>query len=242
MKKLRTLIQYECTSSFKYIWLFYGVEFIIVAFIFAVVGIRTGNLGEVSVKGLEMNTFIFIGVVGVEGFKEDFKMLIQNGFTRRYIFFGAISLFVFVSGVMALVDTITGKVLRGNFQSYESLFGNMYGYEHSIFLNWVWLFFVNMIVCSLFYMAALVINKIGKTASIYLGLVIGGIIIMVSALFRSVLSKEFIQEFIEAATKGMGFISDGTVNFVYPVLIFLLCVCALSTGAYVVICRTELKG
>ena len=46
MKKLRILIQYECMTSFKYIWLFYAIMYAIVLLIYIMVSAITGGSGD----------------------------------------------------------------------------------------------------------------------------------------------------------------------------------------------------
>ena len=56
---------------------------------------------------------------------------------------------------------------------YLSLYSSLYGYEN-IFMNWLWLFLLYVAFCSLLYLVILVINKVGKVISIYLGVIFGG--------------------------------------------------------------------
>ena len=46
----------------------------------------SGSFENVGTNCLEINTLFFVSILGALGFKEDFKTLIQNGFTRKYIF------------------------------------------------------------------------------------------------------------------------------------------------------------
>lgn len=239
MKKLKTMIHYECATSFKYIWIFYAIQYTIAALISAITVLSTGSFEEVGINSLEMNTLIYVGILGILGFNEDFKMLIQNGFTRSYILLATISMFLFISGIMSLVDTITGNVLHYLLDDYSSLYGNMYGYNH-VFANWIWLFLMNLLVCCFLYLGILVINKIGKTVSIYLGILLGGFGLLIAALFQFVLPHELVNNLAETALKITGFMSDGTINMFYPILALLLFVIILSIGSYHVIRRTEL--
>lgn len=240
MKKLKTIIQYECTTSFKYIWIFYAIQYAIAALITVIIAISTGSFEAVGIGSLEMNTLIYVGILGVLGYKEDFKMLIQNGFTRKYIFLATFSLFIFISGIMSLVDTIAGNVFHHIWSDYSSLYGGMYGYDN-IFANWIWLFLINLLVCVLFYFGILVINKIGKTFSIYLGVILGGFGLLIVALFQFVLPNELIHNLVETALKIMGFMSDGTNRIIYPILALLLFVWVLGICSYHIIRRIELK-
>lgn len=243
MKKLGTVIRYECITSFKYIWIFYAIEYAVVAAVFVLSYITNGSSGKIGTNGLEFNSFIYVGILGILGFKEDFKMLIQNGFTRKYIFLSTFSLFAFISGIMSLVDTILGNALHHWFHGYHSLFGGLYGYGHSYFLGWVWLFLVYMLICCLFYLVILIINKIGKKISVYAGITLGlTIILIIPALIKFVLPKDFTDRIILFVLKAFGYMTDGTINFMYPVLIFVLAACILSLCSYCVIRRTELKA
>lgn len=241
MKKLNTVIQYECATSFKYIWIFYAIQYVCVALITLIVAISVGSSEQVGTNCLEINSLIFVGVLGVLGFQEDFKMLIQNGFTRRYIFLATFSLFTFISAIMALVDTVVGNLLHALSENYFSMYGGIYGYGN-VFTNWVWLFCVYLFVCSLFYLGVLVINRMGKTVSLFLGVILAGIVLLLVALFRFVLSVEVLSRLGKLALNAMGFMGDGSINLLFPVLTFLLVTVLLGLGSYGVIRRTELRG
>ncbi len=240
MKNLKSVVCYECMTSFKYIWIFYAIQYALVGLITILIGLITGSFEDVGTNVLEMNTLIYIGILGVLGFKEDFKMLIQNGFTRSYIFAATYSMFCFISGTMALVDTVVGNVIHCMNDHYFSLYGAIYGYG-SGFMNWLWLFLVYILVCSLLYLGILILNKAGKNGSIYLGISLGGAVLLVIALFRYVFSAELTHTILEFMKKAMGFMADGTINNLFPALTFLFLIVLLGSGSYTVIRRTELK-
>jgi hypothetical protein len=240
MNKLKTIIQYECTISFKYLWYFYVIQYAIVALITVIVGISTGSFEKTAINTLELNTLIYVGVLGVLGFKEDFKMLIQNGFTRKYIFMALLAMFAFISGIMALLDTIMGNIIHYFQHDYQSLYSSLYGYGN-ILVNWLWLFLVYMLVCTLLYLGVLVINKMGKIVLIYLSVALGGAVLLIAALFKFVFSSEFVNNVLELVLKVFGFMKDGTINYFFPVLTLLVLAVVLSIGSYFVIRRTELR-
>ena len=125
---------------------------------------------------------------------------------------------------------------------YFSLFGGLYGYEHSFFLNWLWLFLAYMLVCCLLYLSILIINKIGKVASIYLAIGLGlTVVLIIPALLKFVLPEDFAEAAITFAVKAIGFVAEGAVNFLYPIMSLLLIAGILSIGSYLIIRRTELK-
>ena len=95
--------------------------------------------------------------------------------------------------------------------------------------------------CSLFYLAILVINRVGKTISLLIGVGISGIILLVIALFQFVFSDEIVSKAMELTMRAVGFMSDGTINQFFPILSFLIIGALFGIGSYAVIRRTELK-
>lgn len=240
MKKLKSIIQYECSTSLRYVWIFYAIQYMIVAFISLTVGLVMGSFEDVGTNCLEINTLIYVGVLGILGFHDDFKMLIQNGFSRRYIFIGTVSMFCFISAVMAFIDTAVGNLIHMFNQNYSSVYGAIYGYDH-IIMNWLWLFLLYSTVCCLFFCIILTLNKLGRILSVYLAIIIGGLILLIIALFRYVLTSQMITKIIQFLMKTMGFMSNGTINHILPGFTFLILVTLLSSGCYLIIRRTELK-
>lgn len=76
-------------------------------------------------NGLEMTSIIFLFVVGLNTFKEDFNMLLQNGITRKSVFNSAVLFLATISGVMAAIDMIL-SVLFASTGSYNMLFTGIY--------------------------------------------------------------------------------------------------------------------
>ena len=209
MKKLKSIIQYECMTSFKYIWMFYAIQYLSVGFISIGIGLVLGNFDDIGTNFLEINTLIYVAILGVLGFHDDFKMLIQNGFTRKYIFIATISMFCFISGTMAFIDTVVANMLHYINSGYLSLYSSLYGYEN-IFMNWLWLFLLYVAFCSLLY------------------------------LVRYVFTAEVISDILKLFMEVMGFMANGTINYIFPVLTLLVFVTILAVGSYTIIRRTEL--
>ena len=240
MKKLKAVIQYECMTSFKYIWLFYAIQYAIVTLIMLIIGISTGTFEDIGTNVLEINSLMYVGLLGALGFSQDFKMLLQNGFTRKIIFIGTLSMFFFVCGTMAFIDTIVGNLIHYFNHDYSSLYSSIYGYDN-IFMNWLWLFLAYVFICCLLYLAVLALNKAGKMVFIASGVILGGGVLVVIALFRYVFSAELVSKIADFFTRAMGFMGDGTVNYFFPAVTLILIISALSFGAYAVIRSTELR-
>lgn len=239
MNKLKAVIQYECITSFRYIWIFYAIMYAVVGLITVIIGISMGSWEDVGTNALEVNTLIYLGILGVVGFSDDFKTLIQNGFTRKYIFIATVTMFAFIAGVMALVDTVMGNLIHHFMTGYSSMYAGIYGYGNMI-VNWIWLFLVYMTVCTLLYLVILVMNRMGKHGFIYLGIGVVAVVVIIAALFRYVMPVEMVNDILELVLKALGFMADGSKNLLFPILTFFCLSGILGLGSYAVIRRTEI--
>lgn len=241
MKKLSTVIRYECVTSIKYSFIFYLALSAVIAILYGIHYILTGILGG-GMNCLEMNTMIFIGILGILQLTENFKMLIQNGFTRTYFFLGTLSLFAFISGFMSLVDTILANILHKLTGTYSTFFGSLYGYGQPVILSWFWLFLIYMLTCSLTFFFALVISNLSKKTAIISGVIFGTVLLAgVSFLFGPASSENFRNNILKFVIKGFGFMEDGSVRLVYPLSLIFLFAGILSICSYFIMRRTELK-
>ncbi len=233
MNKLKTIIQYECVTSLKYISIFYAIQYSIVLITYLIVA--TNVFGA-----LEFNSVVYVSIFAILGFKEDFKMLIQHGFTRKYIFLGSLSMFAFVSAILAAVDTVMGSLLHEFMQGYPSLYGDIYGYEN-MFVNFIWLLMLYMAACSLANVIILIINKIGKTRSIYVSIVVIGMVMLLVRLYTNFISNDMKDGISEFLLRIFGLSPEGAINHLAPLVTMLLMISCISLVSYIVIRRTELE-
>ena len=239
MTELKSAVLYEYLTKVRAIGIFYLIQYSIVALIFAIVAICTEGK-ETGSNALEFSSVVFVSVIGVLGYKEDFKALLQNGYTRKYIFGATVCMFTLLAGTLALIDTVIGNSLHYFNDNYFTLYGGIYGYGN-VFANWLWLTALYLMFCSLFYLAVLVINRVGKTVSLFIGVGICGMILLVIALFQFVFTDKIVSNAAEFMMKAVGFMSDGTINLFFPILSFLVIGVAFGIGSYAVIRRTELR-
>jgi len=104
-----------------------------------------------------------------------------------------------------------------------------------------WLTVLYLMFCSLFYFVVLIINRVGKTVSLLIGVGVCSLILLVIALFQFVFPDELVSKTGEFMMKAMGFMSDGTINLFFPILSFLVIGMIFGIGSYAVIRRTELR-
>lgn len=100
-------IKYQWSDVKRTLCIYYSVIILVVAFFF-IVGMLTKNDGETysSFNGLEMCTGIFLFVVGLNSFKEQFFMFLQNGISRKSIWKSRVVYSLSLCAVMAVADMI----------------------------------------------------------------------------------------------------------------------------------------
>lgn len=149
-------------------------------------------------------------------------------------------MFTLLAGTMALIDTIIGNTLHFFNSNYFTLYSGLYGFGN-VFANWLWLTALYLMFCSIFYFVVLIINRVGKTVSLLVGVGVCSIILLVIALFQFVFPDELVSKTGEFMMKAVGFMSDGTINLFFPILSFLVIGVIFGIGSYAVIRRTELR-
>ena len=142
-----------------------------------------------------------------------------------------------------LVGGITGKASIKSLTYKEAcvVIARLEELQGNLFMNWLWLFLLYVTFCCLLYLIILIINKTGKNVSIILGVIFGGIVLLIVALFRYVFTGETIHNILEFLMKAMGFMADGTINYIFPTITLFILLAILGSGAYAIIRRTELK-
>lgn len=242
MKKLKTVIQYECITSLKYICIYYLAISAVIAGYFVISHLLKVEFWNMH---LEINTMILVGITGILQMQEDFRMLLQNGFTRTCIFLAAIAQFAFIAGMLSLVDTTAGIALRWLLSgSYDTIFGSLYGYHHPIVYGWLWLFLVYLLVSSLGFFFTLAFRLMTKTLSVFAGTIFVSLLVLgVPSLFIAVSApwETIGHHILSFAARRFGFMADGTVQLANPLFLLLLCIGILSAGSYLIIRRTELS-
>jgi len=122
--KLKSSSIFQLNDMKRPVAIFYFVMFCILLFGFTVAGVNassfngtviisTTSISGTGFVGMEAATVIFLFVCGLNSFKESFRMLTQNGLSRKTIFFGRIITLVSVGAGMAVIDKII--LLAGKF-------------------------------------------------------------------------------------------------------------------------------
>lgn len=118
--KLKQAFRYQLSDIVKPIVIFYIVIAAIITSMIVTVAFAFDGTA-MSSNGLEMASFIFLFVCGLNSFKENFRMYLQNSLSRKTLFFSVVSTMVVVSFGMAFIDGLIARALTGT-GYYDSLF------------------------------------------------------------------------------------------------------------------------
>lgn len=240
MMKLKTLIKYEMWTSIKPVCIYYVIVYTIFSALCFIASLVNGN-GYLTMSGVETSGFIYLGILGLLGFQEDFKILIQNGFSRKYIWYAALSMFVIISFLMALIDTTMASLLS-RMVDFKSLFQIIYGHDFSFFIQWAWLFIVNLSVAFISYMAALLCNHIGAKKFWYSMLILFVVIVLMGIPFLIyILPTNALKAITTFISMLYGFSESGSIHIITPLLVGIGIVGVISSMQFKLIKKTELK-
>lgn len=172
MGKLREVVRFEIATALRYVVIFYLIQYSVVAVTLFLTWLGRGSLDHPYFAALETCAMIFVFIFGALGFGEDFKMLLQNGFTRRVHFVAALVLFVVAAMLLALVDTLAARGIEAVAHGYWSLFTAIYGPNQALALQFLWRFGVYLVLACAGYFCALVVARLGTKRTIFLGIVL----------------------------------------------------------------------
>lgn len=116
---IKTSIKYILKGNLRAILIYY---FVILCFI-ALMGVSIAipdSTAQSNITGMEMITVVFLFVIGLNSFKEDFLILLQNGFSRKSIFTSGVLSMLIISIGMTIIDSVilaVCKLAAGNNQN-----------------------------------------------------------------------------------------------------------------------------
>lgn len=109
---LKAAYRYQLTEFKNSVLVYYLVVVLVVLFFGVTVSFADDSQFHSS-GGIEMSTVIFLFVVGLNSFKETFLMLLQNGISRKTMFFGKLSAAAILCTVMMVIDRVLVSIIIG---------------------------------------------------------------------------------------------------------------------------------
>jgi len=121
--RLKSVVKYNISEKKYSILIFYGVIVAIMALIACSQIFLTQENSQSS--GFEFPTIIFLFVIGLNSFKQNYLFLSTNGITRKEQFYGFLISSIPIVIVMGAIDTVFGN-LSMEVVNYDSLFNMIY--------------------------------------------------------------------------------------------------------------------
>ena len=160
--KLKAAVRYYLNDFKKSVIIFYGVLMVIFLLQLLIAALVHENPGSSS--GMEFATTIFLFVAGLNAFKAQFRLFLQNGMSRKTLFTGFVAGLLVLAVAMTVIDLAFGW-FRGLFAPYSTMymdrFGSLYADKNSLIaladgLLWSFLAYVTagmtgFLITSLYY-------------------------------------------------------------------------------------------
>lgn len=128
---MKSAVKYQFLEMKKSVVVYYAVIYAIYILLIVSLGLYVGGNTEGSnIGGMEFSTIIFIFILGLNSFKESFRMFLQNGLSRKTLFKSFILSITLVSILMAFVD-IFNALLVNIISNYNSMYLQIYGQRYS---------------------------------------------------------------------------------------------------------------
>lgn len=128
---IKSAVKYQFIEMKKAVMVYYAVIYAIYILLIVSLGLYvSGEVDGNSIGGMEFSTVIFIFILGLNSFKESFRMFLQNGLSRKTLFKSFILSATFVSIFMAFVDIVNGIVVN-IISNYKSMYLQVYGGRYS---------------------------------------------------------------------------------------------------------------
>jgi len=152
---LRAAVKYRLYDNKKAILIFYIVIVCVLAFMFIFSATKRNNPEiQGSIRGLELASAIFLFVLGLNSFKETFRMFMQNGISRKTMLVSHIACTLAICILMAFIDSILSLLSRSitviNSGIYSAGIMEMAYGRH---INSIGTFIVSVLLCFFIYIA-----------------------------------------------------------------------------------------
>lgn len=174
----RHSFKYQMADGKKAVIVYYAV----VALLFTLATVLMWIFGSphsgihTSLGGVDMITTLFLFVLGLNSFKENFGMLLQNGITRRSIFAGRLAAAATLGALLTVVDLALLAVfsLLGNLSSRFTT-GSMFRLSYSvdgaagIILEALFIFALHLAAMMAGYCVSLMFYRLNRPGKVLVG-------------------------------------------------------------------------
>ena len=183
--------KYQLSDTKRSIIIYYCV-ILALLILMSVSMVTVTSSSNVTLSGMDFATVVFLFVIGLVSFKEPFKMLIQNGVSRKSMFISKILTALTITLIMSVADKIIMIVCR-TFASHMdgTIYNSMFEQVYNAFLHgkpgilihadiFIYNFVLYLMMFALGTLITLVFYRMNKAGKIALGV---GIPVFFSFIF-----------------------------------------------------------
>jgi hypothetical protein len=249
---LKSVVKYQIMDGRIAIPVFYLVMFsIMVLFSISVSGLGEGTFTTIS--GLEMATIIFLFVVGLNAFRETFRMMMQNGVSRKTMFKGYIITVLILSIGMSLINAVllwVGKAMVATKDNvfYRSLFEQLYEMRYAgntggiqpVLEELMFMICLSGAAMMFGYFITTLYYRLNKAGKIAVSISVPGILIVGLPIFDAVVTGGMIyRAFWRFVAFALGLLSGP--NPYYAMVSSLLAVALFAAFSWMLVRRAVIK-
>lgn len=136
-RRFRSAVRYHLWSNGRAVGIFYLVICLVGIFMVSTTAILVSKGNRVTSGALEMASVVFLFVCGLNSFKENFAMFLQNGFSRKTMYGSFLLSALMLCLFMALVDETLAAIFT-NITVYQSAFFQVYAARDYVMSFPVW--------------------------------------------------------------------------------------------------------
>lgn len=188
--KIKSAVKYYLTDAKKSLMVYYLIVYVILIVSTLAINRLVENGGNASVSGFEMSSVFFLFILGLNSFKENFKMFLQNSLSRETLFISFVISILMISAFMAFMDRMNEVIANSLLDvhaSYQSLFSQLYsqrylGNSSSIRIvleGFLWYFSVYGAIAMAGYFITILYYRMNKAMKILVSIGVPALLIIV---------------------------------------------------------------
>ena len=135
--KVKSIVKYNLSSLKNSILIFYFI-FISVCILLTMLSYKSN--GTISSSGIELSSAIFIFVVGLNFFKENFYFMKSNNVTRKEFLYGTAISMVPIVLIMSIIDIVINRIYNifiASPTNYDMIYTSLRSENWFLNNNWV---------------------------------------------------------------------------------------------------------
>lgn len=232
--KQKAAMRYLLQSYRNPILLFYGISLSAFLLLSIITNVWVATVEpDMNINGLNVASMIFLFVCGLNAFKEDFNLFLQNGVSRKTQFTAQCLIHPVVAVAMAAVDVVVAELLAA-FIPYDSLYGMIYGKAlesgfSGFVLHLAWLFCLYLFVLFFGYLITVLYYRMGNKLKVLVSVGVPVFCVLVLPLLDTLLNHRISDLLLNLVKTVFGLQNEP--NPLIGMLFLLACaaVCGLFT-------------